>query len=98
MGIKTLSEEFRENLLKSNLQTPPEVVVGLSDLGGSLYYSAFKEDQGEDGVIHNQTVQDPGNVQDLSYDIRKYYLKGIYKHLQISKKLLLIYQLIKLKQ
>lgn len=75
MGLKTLSEQFRQDLLRVNLQTPPDVVVGLTDLGGSLTYSAYKDSEGEDAVIHNLAVSDPGNVLDISGKLREYLFK-----------------------
>ena len=75
MGLKTFSEQFREDLLRINLQTPPDVVVGLTDLGGSLSYSAYKDSRGQDAPIHNSPVSDAGNVLDIAADIRKFLFK-----------------------
>jgi len=75
MGLKTFSEQFREDLLRINLQTPPDVVVGLTDLGGSLSYSAYKDSRGTDATIHSSPVTDAGNVLDIATDIRKFLFK-----------------------
>ena len=75
MGLKTFSEQFREDLLRINLQTPPDVVVGLTDLGGSLSYSAYKDSRGTDATIHSSPVTDAGNVLDIAADIRKFLFK-----------------------
>lgn len=75
MGLKTFSEQFREDLLRINLQTPPDVVVGLTDLGGSLSYSAYKDSRGADTVLHSSPVADAGNVLDIAADIRKFLFK-----------------------
>jgi hypothetical protein len=75
MGLKTFSEQFREDLLRINLQTPPDVVVGLTDLGGSLSYSAYKDSRGTDATIHSSPVADAGNVLDIAADIRKFLFK-----------------------
>lgn len=75
MGLKTFSEQFRDDLLRINLQTPPDVVLGLTDLGGSLSYSAYKDSRGQDAPIHSSSVSDAGNVLDIAVDIRKYLFK-----------------------
>lgn len=75
MGLKNISEQFRDDLLRVNLQTPPDVVVGLTDLGGSLSYSAYKDSQGADAIIHTSSVNDAGNVLDLAIEFRKYLFK-----------------------
>lgn len=75
MGLKTVSEQFREDLFKINLQTPPDIVVGLTDLGGSLSYTAFKAEQGQDTAIHSTPVADAGNVLDISSKMREFLFK-----------------------
>lgn len=75
VGLKNISEQFREDLLKINLQTPPDIVVGLTDLGGSALYQAYREAEGKDAAIHRYAVNDPGNVLDVATDIRKYLMK-----------------------
>lgn len=75
VGLKNISEQFREDLLKINLQTPPDIVVGLTDLGGSALYQAYRDAEGKDAAIHRYAVNDPGNVLDLAKDFREYLMK-----------------------
>lgn len=75
MGLKTISEQFREDLLKVNLRTPPDIIVGISDYGGSVGYSIYRDELGKDGIVHNSNVLDPGNIVDISHDFREYLMK-----------------------
>lgn len=68
MGLKILSEQFRDEVLKLNLKTPPDIVLGLVNLSGSALYTAYLDALGKDAVIKTDkvsvTIKDPGNVVD----------------------------------
>ena len=66
MGLKIFSEQFRDEVLKLNLKTPPDVVLGLVDLSGAALYAAYIDALGKDAVIKTDKASvkltDPGNV------------------------------------
>lgn len=75
VGLKVISEQFRDDMLRFNLRTPPDVVIGLTDLGGSLSYTAFRDQLGKDASIHDNPVSDPSNIMDVSQEFRQYLMK-----------------------
>jgi hypothetical protein len=83
MGLKIFSEQFRDEVLKLNLKTPPDVVLGLVNLSGSALYAAYIDALGKDAVIKTDkvsvTIQDPGNVVTDSVVPRQ---KNLNKNLQ----------------
>jgi hypothetical protein len=83
MGLKIFSEQFRDEVLKLNLKTPPDVVLGLVDLSGSALYAAYIDALGKDAVIKTDkasvTIQDPGNIVTDSVTPRQ---KNLNKNLQ----------------
>ena len=66
MGLKILSEDYRKEVLKLNLKTPPDIVLGLVDLSGAAMYAAYLDALGKDAVIKTDkvsvTLKDPGNI------------------------------------
>ena len=66
MGLKILSEDYRKEVLKLNLKTPPDIVLGLVDLSGAAMYAAYLDALGKDAIIKTDkasvTLKDPGNV------------------------------------
>lgn len=62
MGLKIYSEQFRDEVLKLNLKTPPDIVSGLVDLSGAALYASYQYALGEDAVIHSTNVINPGTV------------------------------------
>jgi len=66
MGLKILSQQFRDEILKLNLKTPPDIVTGLVNLSGSALYTSYIDSLGKDAVIKTDkasvTLKDPGNV------------------------------------
>ncbi len=83
MGLKIFSEQFRNEVLKLNLKTPPDVVLGLVNLSGSALYSAYIDALGKDAVIKTDktsvTVKDPGNILSDAINPRQ---KNLNKNLQ----------------
>lgn len=74
MGLKFISEKFRDDVLKLNLKTPPDIVLGLVDLSGSALLSAYLDSIGKDAIIKNDKtsviLKDPGNILTDSPAIR----------------------------
>jgi hypothetical protein len=66
MGLKIISEKFRDDVLLLNLKTPPDVVLGLVDLSGAALLTAYLDSIGKDAIIKTDkasvTLSDPGNV------------------------------------
>ena len=62
MGLKSISEQFRTTILNLNLQSPPDVVTGLVNLTNSVTVSAYLNSIGQDALIHNYNVQNPGDI------------------------------------
>jgi hypothetical protein len=83
MGLKIFSEQFRDEVLKLNLKTPPDIVLGLVDLSGSALYAAYIDALGKDAIIRTDKASvkltDPGNVVTDSINPRQ---KNLNKNLQ----------------
>ena len=62
MGLKSISGEFRNTVLNLNLQSPPDIVTGLVNLTNSVTVSAYLDSLGQDAVINNFSVTNPGDV------------------------------------
>lgn len=66
MGLKIFSEQFRDEILKLNLKTPPDIVLGLVNLSGSALYSSYIDALGKDAIIKTDkasvSLTDPGDV------------------------------------
>lgn len=62
MGLKLISEQYRNAVLNLNLQTPPDIVLGLVDLSGAALYAAYLDALGKDAVVHSTSVINPGDV------------------------------------
>ena len=75
MGIKVFSEQFRNDVLKLNLKTPPDIVLGIVELSGASLYASYLDSLGKDPIIRNDkasvTLKDPGNVVNDSIAIRQ---------------------------
>lgn len=72
------STNFRDNLIKKNLQTPPEVASYLS-----VY---FLNDRGEQAVINDYVVNNDGDVSEtLEYSSERELIKAFNKNKPISK-------------
>jgi hypothetical protein len=83
MGLKVFSQQFRDEVLKLNLKTPPDVVLGIVELSGASLYSAYLDSLGKDAIIKNDKssviIKDPGNIVNDSIAIRQ---KNLNKNLQ----------------
>ena len=83
MGLKISSQQFRDSILQLNLSTPPDIVIGLTDMVGNAAYNSYKDSIGKDPIINTDrgtvTVKDPGNITDLSVAPR---LLNLNKNLQ----------------
>jgi outer membrane protein OmpA-like peptidoglycan-associated protein len=62
MGLKILSEQFRNDVLKLNLKTPPDIVLGLTELSGRHIYRSYIDSLGKDTFINTYTVKNPGDI------------------------------------
>lgn len=86
MGLKISSKQFRDSILQLNISTPPDIVIGLSDLIGSGALSSYEDSIGKDPVIKSDrgavAVRDPGNITDISIPLR---LSNLNKNLQTPK-------------
>jgi predicted RecB family endonuclease/outer membrane protein OmpA-like peptidoglycan-associated protein len=73
MGLKVFSEQFRDDVLRLNLQTPPEIVVGLVGLSSRKRFSAYANALGKDGVINwgKVNVKNPGDIDTFGDKERK---------------------------
>jgi outer membrane protein OmpA-like peptidoglycan-associated protein len=75
MGLKVFSQQFRDEVLKLNLKTPPDVVLGIVELSGASLYSAYLDSLGKDAIIKNDKssviIKDPGNIVNDSKIIRQ---------------------------
>lgn len=74
-GLKKFSSKFLNDVLKLNLKTPPEIVLGLTDLEGLGALQAYEDSIGKDAVIDNYHVKNPGSISSVSDDIRNKILK-----------------------
>jgi hypothetical protein len=83
MGLKIISEKFRDDVLKLNLKTPPDIVLGLVNLSGSALYAAYIDSLGKDAIIKTDkasvTVKNPGDVINDSITPRQ---QNLNKNLQ----------------
>jgi hypothetical protein len=83
MGLKIYSEQFRDEVLKLNLKTPPDVVFGLVNLSGSALYSAYLDALGKDALIKTDKasviVKNPGDIINDSITPRQ---RNLNKNLQ----------------
>jgi len=62
MGLKTISEQYRQNVLALNLRTPNDIIQGLTDLSGTSNLQSYLDAIGKDAMIHSSMVKNPGNV------------------------------------
>ena len=66
MGLKIISQQFRDDVLQLNLKTPPDIVLGLVDLSGAALLTAYLDSIGKDAIVKvdkaSVTLHDPGNV------------------------------------
>ena len=74
-GLKKFSTKFLNDVLKLNLKTPPDIVLGLIDLEGLGALQAYEDSIGQDAVIDNFRVKNPGSITSVSDDIRNKILK-----------------------
>jgi len=74
MGLKIFSEQFRDEILKLKLKTPPDVVFGLVNISGVANYTSYIDALGKDAVVKTDKAsvvnRDPGNIIDQSKPIR----------------------------
>ena len=70
-GLKVFSKKFLNDILKLNLKTPPDIVTGLVDTEGIGAYANYQDDLGNDSVIHNYRVKNPGSIDTNADAIRK---------------------------
>lgn len=66
MGLKIISQKYRDNILRLNLKTPKDIIQGLSNLVGADIFATYLADRGLDPIIHNYSVRDPGDVVSAS--------------------------------
>lgn len=78
MGLKTYSVGFRNDILKLNLQTPTDLVLELSDLVGADILASYLSEIGQDAVIGNSSVKNPGSVVTAAVQPRKQDLNRNY--------------------
>jgi len=69
-GLKSLSKKFRDDVLKLNLKTPPDIIAGLLDTEGSGMLQAYEYALGKDAVIGNQRVKNPGTIDSEANKLR----------------------------
>lgn len=62
MSLNSISGQFRNTILNLNLQSPPDIVTGLVNLTNSVTVSAYLDSLGQDAVVNNFSVQNPGDV------------------------------------
>ena len=83
MGLKIFSEQFRDGVLKLNLKTPPDIVLGIVELSGASLYTSYLDSLGKDTTIRSDkvsvTLKNPGNLVEDSIPIRQ---KNLNKNLQ----------------
>lgn len=75
VGLKILSQKFRDDILSLNLKTPPDIVAGLADMNSLGLLLTYEDSIGKDVVIHNDRlsvgVKNPGNLATEGDKIRK---------------------------
>ena len=69
-GLKVLSQQFRDNILKLNLNTPPDIVMGINDTEGLGALQAYEYSIGKDTVIDNYSVKNPGDITSEADKVR----------------------------
>ena len=62
MGLKTISEQYRKNVLALNLRTPNEIIQGLTNLSGASNLESYLDAIGKDAVVHSSMVKNPGDI------------------------------------
>lgn len=64
MGLKVFSEQFRDNIIRLNLQTPPDIIFSLVGLTSRQHFKAYADALGNDGVINwsKVNVKNPGDI------------------------------------
>jgi hypothetical protein len=62
MGLKTISEQYRQNVLALNLKTPTDIIQGLTDLSGAANMQSYLDAIGKDVVVHSLMVKNPGDI------------------------------------
>ena len=87
MGLKIISQQFRDDVLQLNLKTPPDIVLGLVDLSGAALLTAYLDSIGKDAIVKvdkaSVTLHDPGNVVTDSIAPRT---KDLNKNILVSLK------------
>ena len=90
MGLKIFSEQFRDGVLKLNLKTPPDIVLGIVELSGASLYTSYLDSLGKDATIRSDkvsvTLKNPGNLVEDSIPIRQKNLNKNLCHLSLIKK------------
>ena len=62
MGLKTISEQYRKNVLALNLRTPNDIIQGLTNLSGTSNLESYLDAIGKDAVVHSSMVKNPGDI------------------------------------
>jgi hypothetical protein len=70
LGLKNTSQQFRDNILKLNLKTPPDIVLGLVSTEGLGALQAYEYSLGRDTVIDNFSVKNPGDITSEADKVR----------------------------
>jgi hypothetical protein len=70
MSLNSISGQFRNTILNLNLQSPPDIVTGLVNLTNSVTVSAYLDSLGQDAVVNNFSVQNPGDVDTAAIPTR----------------------------
>ena len=70
LGLKNTSQQFRDNILKLNLKTPPDIVLGLVSTEGIGALQAYEYSLGRDTVIDNFSVKNPGDITSEADKVR----------------------------
>ena len=71
MGLKNTSAEFRDEILKFNLKSTPDVVTGLANLTNSVTVNAYLSSLGQYALINDYKVLNPGDVDTDGISARK---------------------------
>lgn len=75
VGLKKFSKDFRDNILKRNLKTPPEIRDGIIRATSRDYYNSLVNDLGEHTVLTENNVVNPGDIVNDSKTYRSRNLK-----------------------
>lgn len=74
-GLKKFSKKFLDDVLKLNLKTPPDIVLGLINLEGKGALQAYENSIGKDTIITNSRVKNPGSIDTVADGIRNKILQ-----------------------